>query len=82
MHFDISTDQMDLMKRMAPQFINQIKTTGMVNYTDIIVAGILPGTTSKDRDNLCHNHQGKLSRMDEAMWQEGIKILCRKCYYL
>jgi len=54
---DVSTDQMELMKRMAPQFIDQIQRTGMVNYTDIIAAGILPGTTSKDRDDLCHTHQ-------------------------
>lgn len=49
--------QMELMKRLAPQFIEDIKSTGMVKYTDVIAAGILPGETSKDRDNLCYYHQ-------------------------
>ena len=51
---DISKAQLQLMKEQAPMLVDIIKQEGRITYQQLLDAGIQPGTTTINRDDLTH----------------------------
>ena len=51
---DISEDQLKLMQEQAPMLVDIIKREGRITYDELVDAGIKPGTTTINRDELTH----------------------------